>query len=177
MQQFPLSQALHRFKPMAEDAWEYRGDLEGLARYLCRHPETGEGVARTARLRPVASVVAIYGKESVKVWLHQITGIETRLLRRRSRSGPLDVYLDSVVAGQIPDEWRDSDELSIEVKTRREILDVLAALPGNYLFALLLKEGQGLPVREIGRLMGTTPASVRSVLYRARRSIRGQLDL
>jgi DNA-directed RNA polymerase specialized sigma24 family protein len=69
------------------------------------------------------------------------------------------------------------DELATEVELRKDLLDALATLPRNYTFALLLREGRGLSVGETARLMGTTPASVRSVLYRARQAIRVRRDI
>lgn len=164
-----------RFNTMPADVWEYRDDLERLARYLCRHPEDAEDVAHAALLKAAEKIDSFRGESSVRTWLHTITTNECRMLRRRNQPSSLDSWLDAAVDTGIADDEPDPEEIAVELETRQEVLRGLETLPADYRCALLLKDGQGLTVAQVAELLGTTEASVRSTLYRARRALRDQL--
>lgn len=161
---------------MSTDVWEYREDLERLARYLCGHQQDAEDVAHTALIKAAEKLDTFRGESSVRTWLHTITTNECRMLRRRRQPSSLDSYLDAWVDGDVVGENPDPEEIAVELETRKEVLEGLESLPSNYRCALLLKDGQGLSVAAIADLMGSTEASVRSSLYRARRMLREQIS-
>lgn len=167
-----LGQALQRFKPIEFDVREYRHELEGLARHILRAVPSGEGPGEPGLLDMAPALGRLRGERTVRIWLHRIASTETRQLRRREKPGPIDIYLDAVVAGQKGHEIPDRDDLALDLEIRMVILESFSGLPDNYRRALLLKEGKGLSVEDVARLMGTTNASVRSVLYRARHALR-----
>jgi DNA-directed RNA polymerase specialized sigma24 family protein len=169
MQQSPLGDALHRFKRIKPDVWSYRDELDNLTRHLFRETDADEGSERV----PIAGLT----EDLVRDWLHGFTRAESRLRRRGATSVAVEAYLDEMVHERTEFEPFYLDELATEVELRKDLLDALATLPRNYTFALLLREGRGLSVGETARLMGTTPASVRSVLYRARQAIRVRRDI
>lgn len=157
---------------MPSDVWEYREDLERLARYLCRHPEDAEDVAHAALLKAAEKLDSFRGESSVRTWLHTIATNECRMLRRRRQPTSLDSYLDAAVESAIEGDEPDPEEIALESETRKEVLAGLETLPPDYRCALLLKDGQGLSVAEVADLLGTTEGAVRSTLYRARRLLR-----
>jgi RNA polymerase sigma-70 factor (ECF subfamily) len=167
-----LGTAFPGFKPIGDDVREYRLELESLARHLLRAPEIGEGSGQGVLLETVAAIPSFRGVDTVRIWLHRTATSETRRLRARRRQGAVDAYLDSVVAGRLDRRRPDSRDLIRDLESRLEVLEALAGLPDNYRCAVLLKEGEGLSVEEVARLMGTTSGSVRSVLYRARHAMR-----
>ena len=167
-----LGQGLQRFKPIEFDVQEYRRELEGLARHILRVVPSGEGPGEPGLLDMAPALGRLRGERTVRIWLHRIASTETRHLRRREKPGPIDIYLDAVIAGQKGHEIPDRDDLALDLEIRMDILDSVSGLPDNYRRALLLKEGKGLTVEGVARLMGTTNASVRSVLYRARHALR-----
>jgi RNA polymerase sigma-70 factor (ECF subfamily) len=87
----------------------------------------------------------------------------------------VDKYLDSVVVGHLAGDLLDPAEMAEEMEMRSMVLEAIPALPANYLIALLLREGRGTSVKDIAKTMKLSTASVRSVLYRARQSIRHRL--
>ena len=161
---------------MPTDVWDYRDDIEHLAALLCGHPEDAQDVAHTAVVTAAEQIDSFRGEASVRTWLHTIITNECRSLRGRTISGSIDGYLDEALDGEVTSPPPDPESLAIELETRKEVIDALAALPDNYRCALLLKEGHGLTVGDTASIMGTSPASVRSVLYRARQSLRGRLS-
>jgi RNA polymerase sigma-70 factor (ECF subfamily) len=159
------------------ELWEYRADLEKLARYLCRHPQDAEDVTHDALLKAADKLDGFRGEASVRTWLHTITTNECRMLRRRKQASSLDDMFESAAFDRPGVEERsvDPEEIALELETRREVLEAIGELPDRYRCALLLKDGQDLPLEEVARVMDTTVPSVKSVLYRARQALRDQL--
>jgi len=176
MQPSSIHLVLSRFNSMPTDVWDYRDDIEHLAALLCGHPEDAQDVAHTAVVTAAEQIDSFRGEASVRTWLHTIITNECRSLRGRTTSGPIDGYLDEALNGKLSSGAPDPKDLATELETRKEVIDAFAALPDNYRCALLLKEGLGLTVGDTASIIGTSPASVRSVLYRARQSLRGRLS-
>jgi RNA polymerase sigma-70 factor (ECF subfamily) len=159
------------------DLWEYRADLEKLARYLCRHSEDAEDVAHDALLKASEKLDGFRGEASVRTWLHTIATNECRMLRRRKAPSSLDQMFDEAALGELEiiGSPPHPEEVAMEIETRHEVLEAISGLPDRYRCALLLKDGQDLSVQEVAEAMGTTVSSVRSVLYRARQVLRERL--
>jgi len=161
-----------RFKPIDEHLREYRLELESLAWHLLREPDTGAGIGPVMLVKVMKKVAASPGVGTLRLWLHRTASTEARRLEPR-RAGVADSYLDSVAAGDFDRHRSPPYDLVRGVEVRMDLLEALAALPDNYRCALLLKDGAGLAVEEVARVMGTSPSSARSVLYRARQAMRG----
>lgn len=159
------------------ELWEYRADLEKLARYLCRHSQDAEDVTHSALLKAAEKIDGFRGEASVRTWLHTIATNECRMLRRRKTPSSLDDMFESAAFGQLElgDDPIDPEEAAMELETRREVLEAVGGLPDRYRCALLLKDGHDLPLEEVARLMDTTVPSVKSILYRARQALRDEL--
>ncbi len=161
-----------------DELWEYRADLERLAQYLCRHSQDAEDVTHDALLKAAEKLDGFRGEASVRTWLHTITTNECRMLRRRKSASSLDDLFESAVFEpvDVSSVSTDPEEIAMELETRREVLDALEDLPDRYRCALLLKDGQDLPLEEVARVMDTSVSSVKSLLYRARLALRDQLE-
>ena len=143
-------------------AWEYLYELDAMAGWLAsgsdRSPELTAAVEGMDTFR---------GPETVKRWIHNVA---TSHLDREIAGAT--AYLDRLVdgrhsAGRPPSEG----SLTEEVALRLQVLESLCRIPDNYRCALLLKEGSGLTVERTALLMGVSKASLRSILYRARRAL------
>ena len=90
--------------------------------------------------------------------------------RTRDRRGPLasDIDLDTIGLAQ-PDG--DEDDLLVGLK------DALASIPENQRRAIVLREWQGVPPREIATELGMTATATHALLTRARRSLAEALML
>ena len=176
MQQSPLAAALSRLQFMAPDVWDYREDLNNLAKHLCSDPDDAEDVAHSALLKAMESMDTFRGPRSVRQWLHRITSAECKALRRRQLPSPIDVYFDDTFEGRDPTSSVDPQDLAVELELRRDIIDALSALPDNYRCALLLKDGNGMTVEATAQLMGVSVPAARSVIYRARQALRASVQ-
>jgi len=172
-----LSNGSQGFKSIDDHVQEYRLELESLARHLLQAPEPGPYGGPSPLTDTVPAVASFRGVKTVRLWLHRTASTEARHLVGGDRYRTVDSYLDSVVDGRLDRRRPDPQDLARDLRTRMEVLEVLAGLPDNYRCAVLLKEGEGLAVEEVARLMGTTAASARSVLYRARHALRERTGL
>lgn len=163
-----FGRAIGGFKPIEHDVREYPAELESLSRYLIESIDEG-----IHPLFPLRGMAGTSREAAVRTWLHRVVSAETRHLMGRDQPAPVDLFFDSLASGRRPRPVADPEEVETDLSIRMNLLDQLSTLPGNYLAALLLKEGKGLRVQGVARVLGTTPASVRSVLYRARQAIRG----
>jgi len=60
-------------------------------------------------------------------------------------------------------------------ETRREIMEAIDALPERYRPVVVLRYGQDMPVKDIGRALGLPVGTVVSQIFRANRILRTQL--
>lgn len=150
--------------------------MESLAGHLLREPEIGAGTGPGMLEKVMRTVVPSPWVGTLRLWLHRTASKEARRLQPRG-AGVADTYLDSVAAGDFDRHRPPPYDLVRGIEVRIALLEALAALPDNYRCALLLKDGAGLTVGEVARVMGTSPSSARSVLYRARQTMRGRPGL
>ncbi len=146
---------------------------------MCRHPQDAEDVAQSTLMKAAQHIEGFRGEASVRTWLHTIATNECRMLRRRKAPRALDEALEAAVSadspGPCPESPVDPEALALEAETRREVVDALTRLPLHYQKALMLKDGCGLRSVEVARLLETTVPATKSILFRARRSLRAEL--
>jgi RNA polymerase sigma-70 factor (ECF subfamily) len=161
-----------------DELWDYRSDLERLARHLCRHTQDAEDVAHDALIKASEKLDGFRGEASVRTWLHAIAANECRMLRRRKTPSSLDHMFESAALDRLElgDDPIDPEEAALELEARREVLDALGDLPDRYQCALLLKDGNDLSLEETARLMETSVPAVKSILYRARSTLRDRIE-
>ncbi|CAN5820458.1 hypothetical protein BH23ACT4_BH23ACT4_14260 [soil metagenome] len=155
----------HRFstqgRPELPAGWEYVDELEAIAEWLTTGSDASPQLAAA-----VAGMDTFRGADTIKRWLHNVASAHGA----RSEA-PAD-FLDRLVEGRrhrgaVPA----AAGLNTEISSRLEVLEHLCTIPDNYRCALLLKEGGGLTVQRTALLLGVSKPSLRSILYRARRSI------
>ena len=141
-------------------AWGYLGELEAMAQWLTDGPDSSPALASA-----VVCMDTFRGADTVVRWIHRVAGART--------GHPGDTVasrLDAIVEGS-GGHGPMTPEVIAEVSERFAVLEALCCIPDNYRCALLLKEGAGLTVERTARLMNVSKASLRSILYRARRSL------
>ena len=148
-------------RPEPPAGWEYVDELEAMAEWLTAGPDASPELAEA-----VAGMDTFRGADTVKRWLHNVASAHG------SRAEVPARYLDRLVEGRrqrgpVPS----GAGLDTEISSRLEALECLCTIPDNYRCALLLKEGSGLTVERTAFLMGVSKASLRSILYRASRTI------
>jgi RNA polymerase sigma-70 factor (ECF subfamily) len=114
-------------------------------------------------------------KGSPEEWIFGIArnNIRLEMRKRASRSsvdGDISGYIETIDSEPLPDEVLEQKETAAVVRTA---LDRLASKEQAVLRAKYI---EGLSARDIGRRLGVTEKAVHSLLYRARISLRRELE-
>jgi len=72
--------------------------------------------------------------------------------------------------------WSDPEANLQQTGLRQEILSALATLPAQTRSIMLLHYFQGLPLREIARITGKNPSTIKVQVHRARKALRLVLE-
>jgi RNA polymerase sigma-70 factor, ECF subfamily len=137
---------------------ELRGYLVGVCRSLVG--DDAEDVVHDTYVVGRARFGQLRDPQALGSWLTVIAVNECYSRhRRRQRLGELIATLRPTVS------WSSDPDLRAAVQ----------ALPFRARTVVVLHYGHGLSLDEIGRLLGTNPSTIRSVLFRAKKRLRMQL--
>lgn len=161
-----------------DQVWATSDDVARLARQLCRNPEDAEDVAQSALLKAAEHVGDFRGEATMRTWLHRITTNECRMLRRRIVARSLDDILEHQRLSAVlhmPSGETSPEQVAEQHLLGESVVQAVEHLPTRQQAVLLLLEGADLDVAEVARRLGTSQSAVRSLLVRARRSIRAEV--
>ena len=161
-------------QPGADDAVEFDEALRKagprLRRYAARrlHDEhEAEEVVQEAMLRAFQHRHLLATEDDLMAWMTVVTGrLVIDRLRVRGRSTPVAELPPMSRTG------RDTADVVVARDEARVALDALEAMPGRQASVLWAREVEGLSYDEIGARFAMTEPSVRSLLHRARRTLR-----
>ena len=147
-----------------------------LALRMTGNEEDALDMAQEAFLRAFNNLGVFRGESRFSVWLFRLTtNICIDFLRKQRRYGQSSLtYIneeDEAVELELP-ELRYSPESELEKRELREAVDkAMSELPPDYRQILLLREMAGLSYGEISRELSLEEGTVKSRLFRARRSL------
>ena len=141
-----------------------------LQRYAVRRlqdPHEAEECVQEALLRAFQHRDRLHTEDELMAWVTVVTG---RLVIDRLR-----VRNRSVAVAELPAEartGRDTADVVVARDEARIALDALEAMPARQAAVLWAREVEGMSYDDIGERYGLTEPSVRSVLHRARKTLR-----
>jgi RNA polymerase sigma-70 factor, ECF subfamily len=146
-----------------------------LVRYATRRlgdPHEAEEVVQEALLRAFQHRAVLATEDDLMAWLTVVTGrLVIDRLRVRGRTTPV---------AELPAGARTSRDTADVVVARDEArlaLDALEAMPSRQASVLWAREVEGLRYDEIGVRYGLSEPTVRSLLHRARRTLRREYSM
>lgn len=153
----------------------YQGRLFGLALTVVRDPSGAEEVTQDAFVRAYTHIhhyddhrpfypwIASITVRLAQNWLRQhgrTTRREGTAIENAAEPGATAAALTAMIA----------DESSLR------LWEAVAALPSGERSAVVLYYREGMAVRDIARALGVTTGTIKTLLFRARRHLRGRLD-
>jgi RNA polymerase sigma-70 factor, ECF subfamily len=178
----------------------HRRELQAHCYRMLGSAADAEDALQETLLRAWRGLPSFEGRSSLRAWLYRIaTNVSLRMLERRPKrvlptdygpasdphdrpEGPLveQVWIDAYPEEALGiDEGHASPEARYEERESVELAFVAALqhLPGRQRAVLLLRDVLGFAPEEISEALDATPASVYSLLQRARRTVEERLPV
>lgn len=156
-----------------------------LALRILQNPHDAEDVSQQAFLNALEGLPGFRGEASFATWLSRIaTFAALKILRKRrgldtvsleEATEPRENY-DSIPHPEYIADWKESPERLVERNETRRLLDeALGQLDEKHRLVFLLRDVEGLSVRETAAALSLSEANVKVRLLRARLQLREQL--
>jgi RNA polymerase sigma-70 factor (ECF subfamily) len=163
----------------------YERRVYSLARRLTLSEADAEDVLQDTFVRVYRRLSSFRGEARFATWLFRVAtncALMLRRRQRRQRAESLEAYLPAF--DRRGRHSRDVDHgraaRADEILDRRRLASALRAalerLPGRYRTALVLKDLEEIPTREVASVLGITEMAVRQRVHRARLMMRGYLS-
>jgi RNA polymerase sigma factor (sigma-70 family) len=111
---------------------------------------------------------------SFSTWLYTIARNTVLSELRKNRNG--NVYLDDSGFTPITPNETLPEQTILRNEKVNMVRDAINSLPEKQRSALILREYDGMDYQEIANILGQTVSSVKSLLFRARASVKTQLE-
>jgi RNA polymerase sigma-70 factor (ECF subfamily) len=151
-----------------------------LALKMLADPHEAENVLQTTFLKVFQHVREFEGRSSLSTWLYRIAANEAlMLLRRRRPELPLE---EEPEQDKVPHpfqfaDWGHLPERELLSGEAKEQLErAIRKLPEKLRIVFLLRDVQGLSIKETGEALNLTETAVKTRLLRARLNLREQLS-
>src|SRR6266542_835982 len=160
-------------RPRADRSFErmYRrhvGDVYRYALAVMRNPADAEDVTQTTFLNAYRSYIEKGNRpEKPQNWLIAIAHNVCRQRFRQSARRPSEVAFEDDIADTIVDD---------DVPTGEDIRRALGHLAFNQRAALVMRELEGRSYAEIAEILDLSTSAVETLIFRARRALREQLE-
>jgi RNA polymerase sigma-70 factor (ECF subfamily) len=148
-------------------------------RYLPEEADAQDAL-QDALLSAYRGIGAFAGDSRLGTWLHRVT-VNAALMRIRSRSRRKDSAVDDATleaaAARNPGARMalSASEVLSNEETRAKVRSCLSRVPEPYRAVVMLRDVEGLELKEIGRLAGIGLSAVKVRLHRGRLALRGLL--
>lgn len=159
--------------------------IYSLAYRILQNPHDAEDVTQQAFLSAVENLAKFREESSFATWLQRIaTFAALKVIRKRKGLDTVSLEqatepgedCDSIPHPEYIADWKQSPEQLVERNETWRLLDeALATLDDKHRLVFLLRDVEGLSVRETAEALGLTEANVKMRLLRARLQLREQL--
>jgi RNA polymerase sigma-70 factor (ECF subfamily) len=130
-----------------------------------------QDVSQEVFLKLYRNLGRVASEAALPAWLYRVTVNACHdLHRRRKPEDPVDC------AGQLPAAGNDPYQAFSETERRRVLALSLRMLPEKERAALVLRDLEGLSTEEVARALGSSEATVRSQVSKARVKVRGFVE-
>ena len=130
-----------------------------------------QDVSQEVFLKLYRNLRKVDGAGSIAGWLYRVTVNACRDLQRRKRPEAPVEFAENLPAGGM-----DPQQAATQAERRRVLEMCLRMLPEKERAALVLRDLEGLSTEEVARVLGSSEATVRSQISKARVKVRGFVE-
>jgi len=166
------------FKEIVESS---QGLVYNTALGIVQNPEDAEDVAQEVFVQLYESIRSFKGESKLSTWLYRITVSKAMDHLRKKKRKKRFAYVQSLFGANeqliydTPDFVHPGVSLDNKEKAK-ELFKAIDQLPPKQKIAFTLNRIEGLNYQEISEIMKLTVASVESLLHRARKNLRKNLE-
>lgn len=184
------AELVRRAKAGDEDAFDalttrHERRVYSLAMRMLRHEQDAEDVTQQTFLSVVEHLDRFRGESSFSTWLLRIAAhAALKIIRKRKGMDVVSLeeatepseHSDTIPHPEFIADWRQSPEQLVETREIRRLLDeALAQLDEKHRLVFLLRDVEGLSIRETSEALGLSEPNTKMRLLRARLQLREQL--
>jgi len=152
-----------------------------LALKILRDPQDAEDVLQDTYIKALRALPGFEGRSSLSTWLYRIAVNEALMLLRKRKITLVpvdeDPDEDEPASGLILTDWDalPEDEL-LSSEGRQRLEEAVDTLPDTLRIVFMLRDIEGMSIRETAELLNLTETAVKTRLLRARMRLRNQLS-
>jgi RNA polymerase sigma-70 factor (ECF subfamily) len=135
-----------------------------------------DDVVQETFLRAYRALPSFDSRAAFNTWLHRIAiNCSLDLIdSRKRREGRIDSSVDDL--SFLASHDAAPDRIALGTEMQRAIAAAMDALTGNERTAFVLRHFEGMPLEEIGQILGTRLNATKNTVFRAVRKLRQQLQ-
>jgi RNA polymerase sigma-70 factor (ECF subfamily) len=134
-----------------------------------------DDVVQETFLRAYRAIGRYDGRAAFSTWIHRIAincALDMIDARKRREAS---VVSDDVILNVASGDAR-PDRIALGTETQRAIAEAMDRLTGNERTAFVLRHFEGMPLEEIGQILGIRMSATKNTIFRAVRKLREQLQ-
>lgn len=160
----------------------YYTPIYRLALKMLAHEQDAEDVLQTTFLKALQHIGDFEGRSSLSTWLYRIAANEALMLLRRKRP---EVSIDEEPGESddslpLPEQFTDwcclPEKEFATAESKRQLDQAIQKLPEKLRVVFLLRDIEGLSIKETGEALNLTETAVKTRLLRARLALREQIS-
>jgi len=162
---------------------EYSSPIYRLGLRMLGSPQDAEDVLQDTFINVLTHIHTFEGRSSLATWLYRIASNEALMLIRRKKP---EVNLDDVEGGDDDEDLRPRQFVDWSVLPEDELLsgegqnfldEAISDLPESMRIVFLLRDIEGLSIKETAEALSLTETNVKTRLLRARMFLREKLSV
>jgi RNA polymerase sigma-70 factor (ECF subfamily) len=160
----------------------FSGQIYRLALNMLGNPQDAEDILQNTFIKALQAINGFEGRASLSTWLYRIAVNEALMLMRRQKpviQVAMD-YEEDDAELQNPTQFTDwcclPEEELLSTESKAFLDQAIQRLPDKLRVVFVLRDMEGLSIRETGKALGLSETAVKTRLLRARLNLREQLS-
>lgn len=160
----------------------YSAPIYRLGLKILGNPQDAEDVLQNTFLNALTHLSSFEGRSSLSTWLYRIASNEALMQIRRKRKNVSieDLQTEGSDEGILPEIFMDWSALPeselITEESKAKLDEAVSKLPESLRLVFVLRDVEGVSIKETAEILNLTETNVKTRLLRARMALREQLS-